>query len=124
MGTQIEWKCSQHPMSQETSLDDWNINSDQTISEGNNYMNSLFKHNYCPDLYHRLSWALHTGTSQTWLDILLKWSDIQHNWLEIVCCPAVILSSVYDNHIVKFCCYMYFQQEVYYFEHDVSAFCI
>ena len=34
---------------------------------------------------------------------LTKWSGIQHNWLEIVYCPAVILSSVYVNLIVRFC---------------------
>jgi len=33
-------------------------------------------------------------SSQIWLDIIsLQWLDIQHNWLEMVCCPAVILSS-------------------------------
>ena len=31
--------------------------------------------------------------------ISLNWSDIQHSSSEIVCCSAVFLSSVYDNHI-------------------------
>jgi len=38
-----------------------------------------------------------------WLHTSLKWLGIQHNWLEIVYCPAVILSSVYVNLIVRFC---------------------
>ena len=44
-------------------------------------------------------------SSQICPDISLKWSDIQHNWLEIVCCPAVILSSVYGCKVLN--CYMH-----------------
>ena len=60
-------------------------------------------------------------SSQTWPDILRKWSDIQHNWLEIVYCPVVI--SVYDvwTSLLLSIIYTVFWAYHLYFKHDVSA---
>ena len=50
-------------------------------------------------------WQMSGQVKFDWIGLhpSLKWSGIQQNWLEIVYCPAVILSSVYVNLIVRFC---------------------
>ena len=55
----------------------------------------------------------------SWLDIITYFAKmVRHKQLiGIICCPAVILSSVYDNHVVQFCMHECFRSIYKHFCH-------